>query len=119
MFTIRVISSLNIEILEQLLLINKNQSKIMSQIDDLNLKISDLDTKVDGLQVSIDADQASDAQVVSDLTAANVVLKGTISDLEAQLAALNPAAIQTAIDKINSVIIKVDAATVDVSGPNV
>ena len=91
----------------------------MGQNDDLNSKITDLSGKVDTLQAAIDADQASDAQVVSDLTAANDALKATVADLEAQLAnGITPEQLQASIDSLNAVSAKVDAAKTDVAGPN-
>lgn len=106
------------KIFKQLLLITQNQFKIMSQIEDLTAKVTEVSTKVNSLQVAIDADKVSDAKVVSDLTAANADLKATVASLQAQLAGGNPVAIQAAIDSLTAISTKLDAAAVDVAGPD-
>ena len=107
------------EILKQLSIIQKQNLKIMAITDDLKASVDKLTAKVDELQTAIDTDQASDAQVVSDLTSANDALKATVADLQAQLATVpDPTALQASIDSINATIAKVESASADVAGPD-
>ena len=101
------------ETFKHLLLILKNTNLIMAQGDDLKTAADSLSAKADALQVAIDADQASDAQVVSNL-------KDQIAKLEAAAAVpvTDPVAIQSVIDSMNATISKIAASTTDVAGPD-
>jgi hypothetical protein len=108
------------KILKLLSSINIQNSKIMDSLQALEEKVTGLETQVGTLQTAIDNDQASDAQVVSNLTALNEEQKAIIADLQTQLAgAINPAAVQALTDRLAIVSTSIDAAITDVSGPNV
>ena len=85
----------------------------MAQMDDLKTAVDSLSAKADALQVAIDADQASDAQVVSNL-------KDQIAVLEAAAgaSATDPMVIKGVIDSMNATIGKIEASTTDVAGPD-
>ncbi len=120
MFTITVIhktdNTSDNEISKQLSLILKNQTKIMATIDELKTKVTDLDAKVDSLQSQVDAEQAD----IAALLATNATV---VSDLNAQIAALQeqiangatPEQLQEVADGLTAIAAKVDAASADVS----
>jgi uncharacterized membrane-anchored protein YhcB (DUF1043 family) len=88
----------------------------MSLIDDLKAQNTILGEKVDSLQAAVDAEQAdiaallaTNAQVVSDLTAQNALLQQQLAD------GATPAQIQEIIDSNAAIIAKIDAASADVS----
>ena len=103
----------NAELHQQLSLIFKNTKTIMTQVEELKAVSDSLSTKVDTLQLAIDTDQASDAQVVSNL-------KDQIAVLEAAAgaSATDPMVIKGVIDSMNATISKIEASTSDVAGPD-
>lgn len=104
------------EIFKQLSFIKKQNQKIMANQADLQAKIDELSGKVDSMQQTIDSEQsdiaallATNAQVVSDLTAQRDALQAIID------AGGTGVDLQPQIDSINAVIAKVDAASADVA----
>ena len=98
---------------KHLLLILKNTNLIMTQVEELKAVSDSLSTKVDTLQLAIDTDQASDAQVVSNLKDQITVLEAAAS-----ASATDPMVIQGVIDSMNATISKIEASTTDVAGPD-
>lgn len=105
------------EILKQLFLISKQNTKIMALIDDLKAQNTEFAIKIDALQVTVDAEQADiaallavNAQVVSDLNDQIAVLQDQIAN------GATPAQLQELIDANAAIIAKIDAASADVAG---
>lgn len=102
-------------ITSQLSLILKKQNKVMASQQDALNKVQELSDKVDSLQATVDSEQAdiqallaTNAQVVTDLNA-------QIAALQAIIDAGGGADTQPIIDAMQAVVSKVEAASADVA----
>lgn len=104
------------DILQQLLLIKKQNQTIMSQLDDLKAKVSELDTKATTLQQTVDAEQEQIQALLT--TNAEVVtgLNQQIATLQDQIAnGATPEQLQEVATSLTAISEKIDAASADVA----